>query len=308
MVSGIATARYSEPWLLWSNLRYSPMRTTVVLARKDEVHATTVPWQRRRIRQRGRFNTCFLVEDVTDAFLIDCDASSLIAMRKYGIDPNQVDTVFISHLHGDHFGGLPFLILDAQFSSRRTRPLTLVGPPGLRDRLAQLMELFFPGSSSVERRFTTEIHEIDAAETAVINGVKVTGYLVEHGFKRPRLHTQIAQRRCCAANHLICFQEPDLITGQWRVGEQLKYHRLYVGQWKWDRRQHALPVQHRYQEFQEKLEAVNLGTPKFVSFASRFGALDACSRASKTSRVGGAATVSSARAQLASRIGRRRMK
>jgi len=74
----------------------------------------------------------------------------------------------------------------------------LVGPPGLRDRLAQLMELFFPGSSSVECRFTTEIHEIDAADAAVINGVKVTGYLVEHGFKRSRLHTQIAQRRCCA--------------------------------------------------------------------------------------------------------------
>jgi ribonuclease BN (tRNA processing enzyme) len=128
----------------------------------------------------GRFNTCFLVENAAGAFLIDCGASSLIAMRKYGIDPNRIDTVFVSHLHGDHFGGLPFLILDAQFYGRQTTPLTLVGPPGFRDRLTQAMELFFPGSSTVERRFTTEIHEIDAAETAVINGVKVTAYLVEH--------------------------------------------------------------------------------------------------------------------------------
>src|ERR1700724_3672604 len=73
----------------------------------------------------GRFNTCFLVENKAGAFLIDCGASSLIAMRKYGIDPNCIDTVFISHLHGDHFGGLPFLILDAQFYSRRTTPLTV---------------------------------------------------------------------------------------------------------------------------------------------------------------------------------------
>ena len=58
----------------------------------------------------GRFNTCMLVESEFGAFLIDCGASSLIAMRKYGIDPNRIDTVFISHLHGDHFGGLPFLI------------------------------------------------------------------------------------------------------------------------------------------------------------------------------------------------------
>ena len=133
----------------------------------------------------GRFNTCFLVETETGAFLIDCGASSLIAMRKFGIDPNRIGTVFISHLHGDHFGGLPFLILDAQFYSRRTTPLTLVGPPGFRDRLTQVMELFFPGSSRVERRFTTEIHEIDAAETAVINGITVTAYLVEHACGAP---------------------------------------------------------------------------------------------------------------------------
>jgi ribonuclease BN (tRNA processing enzyme) len=133
----------------------------------------------------GRFNTCFLVENEAGVFLIDCGVSSLIAMRKYGIDPNRVGTVFISHLHGDHFGGLPFLILDAQFYSRRTTQLTLVGPPGFRDRLTQVMELLFPGSSRVERSFTTEIHEINAAETAVIDGVKVTAYLVEHACGAP---------------------------------------------------------------------------------------------------------------------------
>jgi len=47
------------------------------------------------------------------------------------------------------------------------------------------MELLFPGSSRVERRFATEIHEIDAAETAVINGITVTAYLVEHACGAP---------------------------------------------------------------------------------------------------------------------------
>jgi ribonuclease BN (tRNA processing enzyme) len=61
----------------------------------------------------GRFNTCFLVEAAGGAFLIDCGASSLIAMRKFGVDPNRIHAVLASHLHGDHFGGLPFLLLDA---------------------------------------------------------------------------------------------------------------------------------------------------------------------------------------------------
>jgi ribonuclease BN (tRNA processing enzyme) len=133
----------------------------------------------------GRFNTCFLVESRTGAFLIDCGASTLIAIRKFRIDPNRIGTVFISHLHGDHFGGLSFLILDAQFYSRRTTPLTLVGPPGFRDRLCQVMELFFPGSSTVRRKFTIELREIEPGETAVINGVTMTAYLVRHACGAP---------------------------------------------------------------------------------------------------------------------------
>jgi ribonuclease BN (tRNA processing enzyme) len=106
-------------------------------------------------------------------------------MRKVGIDPNGVHTVFVSHLHGDHFGGLPFLVLDAQFYSRRTVPLTLVGPPGFRERFAQAMELFFPGSSSVERKFRTAIREIEAGQAATINGVDVTAFLVNHACGAP---------------------------------------------------------------------------------------------------------------------------
>jgi ribonuclease BN (tRNA processing enzyme) len=133
----------------------------------------------------GRFNTCFLVESSAGVFLIDCGASSLIALRRFSVDPNCIDTVFISHLHGDHFGGLPFLILDGQFYSRRTTPLTLVGPPGLSDRLAQLMELLFPGSSKAARKFTISIREMQPGEAARINGIEVTAYLVEHSCGAP---------------------------------------------------------------------------------------------------------------------------
>jgi ribonuclease BN (tRNA processing enzyme) len=133
----------------------------------------------------GRFNTCIHVATACGAFLVDCGASSLIAMRKFGIDPNRIHTIFVSHLHGDHFGGLPFLLLDAQLYSRRSGPLTLVGPPGLRDRLTLAMEVFFPGSAKTERKFATEIHEIGAGESLPINGVTVTAYRVEHACGAP---------------------------------------------------------------------------------------------------------------------------
>jgi hypothetical protein len=89
--------------------------------------------------------------------------------------------------------------------------------------------------------------------------------------KRPRLHTQIAKRRFQSANHLIGFQQPDLITGQWWVGQQLKYPRLHFGQRKRDRTQDTLPIQHSQQKIQEHLETLNLRSPRLVGLIRRFG-------------------------------------
>ena len=133
----------------------------------------------------GRFNTCFLVQGSAGSFLIDCGASALISMRRFGIDPNTIGTIFISHLHGDHFGGLPFLILDAQFYSKRTGPLTIAGPPGLAGRLHQAMEVFFPGSSTVQQKFATEVVELLPGRHATINGVTVAPFEVRHACGAP---------------------------------------------------------------------------------------------------------------------------
>ncbi|HEY6336022.1 MAG TPA: MBL fold metallo-hydrolase [Alphaproteobacteria bacterium] len=128
----------------------------------------------------GRFNTCIMLEAEEAACLVDCGASSLIAMRRFGVDPNRIGAVFISHLHGDHFGGLPFLILDGQLVSRREAPLTIAGPPGLRNRLEAAMEVFFPGSSKIERKFALEIVELTPGARALVKGVGATPYEVKH--------------------------------------------------------------------------------------------------------------------------------
>ncbi len=132
----------------------------------------------------GRFHTCFHVEaregDGHGAFLIDCGASALIAIRRFGVDPNGIRTVFLTHLHGDHFGGLPWLILDGQLVSGRESPLTIVGPPGLREQLPVAMEVLFPGSSTAERRFPVEIVEIAAGHPVEVDGVRAEAFTMRH--------------------------------------------------------------------------------------------------------------------------------
>jgi ribonuclease BN (tRNA processing enzyme) len=128
----------------------------------------------------GRMNACFLVEADSSRFLIDCGASALIALRRHGVDPNDIDSILVSHLHGDHFGGIPFLVLDSEFVSKRTAPLTIAGPPGAPERIEQAMEVLFPNSSQGDHGFALEIVEMQPERSHDVGQVQVTPQLVSH--------------------------------------------------------------------------------------------------------------------------------
>jgi ribonuclease BN (tRNA processing enzyme) len=105
----------------------------------------------------------------------------LVALKAHGLDPNRVDGIVISHLHGDHFGALPFLLLDAQFLAQRERPLLIAGPPGTRARLDTLLEVFFPRSTTNKWRFPWKVLEIEVGqETDVIGHVVTTTEVVHY--------------------------------------------------------------------------------------------------------------------------------
>lgn len=128
----------------------------------------------------GRFNTCILLSEGDERALVDCGASSLVAMNRFGVAPNSIDTILLTHLHGDHFGGIPFFLLDGQFGSRRRAPITIAGPPGVEKRVHEAMEALFPGSSTVQRAFEVRFSEWQPQQVARLNGIEVTPYPVDH--------------------------------------------------------------------------------------------------------------------------------
>ncbi len=144
----------------------------------------------------GRFQTCMALADHRPGpptVLLDCGATSLTALRQQHVDPNMVQAVVLSHLHGDHFGGLPFLILDGQFR-RRTQDLTIVGPPGTWSRLEQAMETLFPGSSRVQRRFQVRVVEHADRRAVELDTLRVTPFEVRHASGAPTASSCLCAR------------------------------------------------------------------------------------------------------------------
>jgi ribonuclease BN (tRNA processing enzyme) len=139
----------------------------------------------------GRGHACVHVTGAAASFLVDCGASALPAMRRLDVDPNDVELVLLSHLHGDHFGGLPFLLLDAQLPSRRARPLTIAGPVGTAERVRQATEVMFPGAWRESWRFPLEIVELKPGRRAGFGAVSVTPHVVSHPSGAPPLALRV---------------------------------------------------------------------------------------------------------------------
>jgi len=128
----------------------------------------------------GRLHTSFHVRSQQSTFLIDCGATVLVGMRRLGLEPNDIDTVFVTHLHGDHFGGLPWLLIDGQYVSKRTRPLVVTGPRGIEARFLTAAETLYPGITTAERGFDLIFREYQEQVPLEASGVSVTPFEVKH--------------------------------------------------------------------------------------------------------------------------------
>jgi ribonuclease BN (tRNA processing enzyme) len=130
----------------------------------------------------GRFQTCIVVDGPESRFAIDFGASSLIALAQQGIEPNSLDAVLLTHLHGDHCAGVPFLLVDAMLAARRDRPLTIAGPRDVQRRLVEIREALFPGSHVMTPKFPLHWVELEPGRPQAVLDLVVTS--------RPARHTE----------------------------------------------------------------------------------------------------------------------
>ena len=147
----------------------------------------------------GRSHTCFFLDAPGAKLMIDFGAAAPVAMHRHGIDSAAIDAVVVSHLHGDHFGGLPFLLMDATFITGRTQPLIIAGPPGTEERLRAATDAFFPGVWTYPQRCVLDFRELSDGEPLAVAGATVTPYVVIHASGAPAFALRVSCAGCTVA-------------------------------------------------------------------------------------------------------------
>jgi ribonuclease BN (tRNA processing enzyme) len=131
----------------------------------------------------GRFHTSFFVRHPGRPFLIDCGASTPTALQQRRIQAADVTLIAVSHLHGDHFGGLPFLLMDAAYNRPRTEPLSIVGPAGIEARVLAALDVLYPGTRRAVSKVPVRFCELEPRKTFDADGVQITAIPVDHSSK-----------------------------------------------------------------------------------------------------------------------------
>ena len=129
----------------------------------------------------GRRNSAILVREAQRTLLLDCGPTTLGGLKAMGIDPLEIDAIALSHFHGDHIAGVPFLLLDYVYANPRDRPLEILGPPGVQEKLADLSRAYHYDAEQKSR------YPIRYAEFTVDKPIDVAGFRVT---PMPALHQE----------------------------------------------------------------------------------------------------------------------
>jgi ribonuclease BN (tRNA processing enzyme) len=125
----------------------------------------------------GRYWSSFLVNG---RYLLDAPPTLLPHLKRLGVPPTDISTVFISHFHGDHFLGLPFLFLEYLHMTPRQENLYIVGPPGVERVIEAAAEIAFPKLTRADVGYKRFYLEADADRQQTVDDLSFRAFPMEH--------------------------------------------------------------------------------------------------------------------------------
>jgi ribonuclease BN (tRNA processing enzyme) len=128
----------------------------------------------------GALHSCYFLEHAAGKLMLECGPSALAGLKRAGIPSDAPDALLISHLHGDHFGGVPFLLLEYLFSNPRSRPLVIAGPPTTAQRVWSLYGELYREAHCREIRFDIDWVVAEPGSSFRLAGFDVRAFEVPH--------------------------------------------------------------------------------------------------------------------------------
>ncbi|MDR1728813.1 MAG: MBL fold metallo-hydrolase [Acidobacteriota bacterium] len=133
----------------------------------------------------------YLVETPESALLLDCGPTVLQALQSSRLSAAPLDAVFLSHLHGDHFGGLPFLFLHYLYVEPRRRPLVIAGPPGTPERVRALFSLCYADTAAEPPPYATEFVDALPGVEIAVKDARIVPFPAPHQASPPSLGCEV---------------------------------------------------------------------------------------------------------------------
>jgi ribonuclease BN (tRNA processing enzyme) len=119
---------------------------------------------------------------VNDNILLDASPVIVPHMKKLGKELTKLEYIFITHFHGDHYLGLPFLLLDYAYLDTPDLPLTIIGPFGIGSRIHQITDLGFSGlMEKLKDRVVIKFFEIPEPGDYKIPDLNFQAFPMDHG-------------------------------------------------------------------------------------------------------------------------------
>jgi ribonuclease BN (tRNA processing enzyme) len=125
----------------------------------------------------GRYWSSFLLNG---RYLFDASPVVLPHLKQSGVALEEIEAVFISHFHGDHFFGLPFLLLEYAELTRREKDLTVIGPPAIEERVRTVTQAGFPNVLRKEAGYRLLYRELTDGAEGEVAGLKYIARTVTH--------------------------------------------------------------------------------------------------------------------------------
>ncbi len=128
----------------------------------------------------GKNQTSFYVKTPEINLLIDCGPCTLSSLKSNQLSTNDIDVIVLSHFHGDHFSGVPFILLDAALIEKRKKKLKIISPMDGEWKIKQLFNLLFPGSEKIFDDLDIDFVYYDKYETIKDEKFSITAFPAIH--------------------------------------------------------------------------------------------------------------------------------